>query len=141
MKKGIKTLAMWLIIGVIIIVLLSSIMENSSSKIIFSELITSVENGDVESVTISSAGTTARVKLKSSKLEKEVRLPSVDIFMEYFEEELKGNDNFKFVMVEDRYHRPNITKVAARYDQETNIELNKLKSEYKNKVPQEVLDE
>ena len=59
----------------------------------------------------------------------------------YFEEELKGKDNFKFVMVEDRYHRPNITKVAARYDQETNIELNKLKSEYKNKVPQEVLDE
>ena len=44
-------------------------------------------------------------------------------------------------MVEDRYHRPNITKVAARYDQETNIELNKLKSEYKNKVPQAVLDE
>ena len=57
-KKGIKTLAMWLIIGVIVIVLLSSIMENSSSKITYSELITSIENSDVESVTISSAGTT-----------------------------------------------------------------------------------
>ena len=47
MKKGIKTLAMWLIIGVIVIVLLSSIMENSSSKITYSELITSIENPTV----------------------------------------------------------------------------------------------
>ena len=92
MKKGIKTLAMWLIIGVIVIVLLSSIMENSSSKITYSELITSIENSDVESVTISSAGTTARVKLKSSKLEKEVSLPSVDSFMEYIEEDLKAGE-------------------------------------------------
>ena len=89
MKKGIKTLAMWLIIGVITIVLLSSIMENSSSKMTYSELITSIENSDVESVKISSGGTTASVKLKSAKLEKEVSLPSVDSFMEYIEEDLK----------------------------------------------------
>ena len=92
MKKGIKTLAMWLIIGVITIVLLSSIMENSSSKITYSELITSIENSDVESITISSGGTTASVKLKSSKLEKEVSLPSVDSFMEYIEEDLKAGE-------------------------------------------------
>lgn len=59
----------------------------------------------------------------------------------FFEEELKEKDNFKFVMVEDRYHRPNITKVAAKYDQETNVELNNLKTEHKNKVPQDILDE
>lgn len=58
-----------------------------------------------------------------------------------FEEELKENTNFKFVLVEDRFHRPNITKEAAKYDQDTNIELNKLKSEHKNKVPQDILDE
>ena len=92
MKKGIKTLAMWLIIGVITIVLLSSIMENSSSKITYSELITSIENSDVESITISSGGTTASVKLKSSKLEKVVSLPSVDSFMEYIEEDLKAGE-------------------------------------------------
>ncbi len=59
----------------------------------------------------------------------------------FFEDELKEKQNFKFFIVEDRYHRPNITKEAAKYDQETNIELNKLKSEYKNKVPKEILDE
>ena len=92
MKKGIKTLAMWLIIGVITIVLLSSIMENSSSKITYSELITSIENGDVESVKMASNSTLATVKLKSSKTEKEVNLPSVDSFMEYVEEDLKAGE-------------------------------------------------
>ena len=92
MKKGIKTLGMWLIIGVIVIVVLSSIMENSSSKITYSELITSIENGDVESIKIASGGTLATVKLKSSKLEKEVNLPSVDSFMEYIEEDLKAGE-------------------------------------------------
>ena len=92
MKKGIKTLAMWLIIGVITIVLLTSIMENSSSKLTYSELITSIENSDVESITLSSSGTVATVKLKSSKLEKEVNLPSVDSFMEYIEQDLKAGE-------------------------------------------------
>ena len=92
MKKGIKTLAMWLIIGVIVIVLLSSIMENSSSKMTYSELITSIENSDVESIKISSNGNLAAVKLKSSKLEKEVSIPSVDSFMGYIEEDLKAGE-------------------------------------------------
>ena len=48
LKKGIKTLAMWLIIGVIAIVLITSIMENRSSQITYSELITSIENGEIE---------------------------------------------------------------------------------------------
>ena len=47
MKKGIKTLAIWLIMAVIVIVILSSIMENSSSKMTYSELITSIENKEV----------------------------------------------------------------------------------------------
>ena len=42
LKNGIKTLAMWLIIGVIFIVVLSSIMENSDSKLKYSELITNI---------------------------------------------------------------------------------------------------
>ena len=92
MKKGIKTLAMWLIIGVIVIVLLSSIMENSNSKMTYSELITSIENSDVESIKISSDGNLATVKLKSSKLEKEVNLPSIDSFMEYIKDDLKTGE-------------------------------------------------
>mgnify|MGYP004494290721 CR=1 FL=1 len=75
LKKGIKTLAMWLIIGIIVIVLLSSIMENSSSKMTYSELVTSMENKEVESIKISSEGNVASVKLKNSKTEKEVKSP------------------------------------------------------------------
>jgi len=92
LKKGIKTLAMWLIIGVITIVLLSSIMENSSSKMTYSELITSISNGEVESIKISSDGSWATVKLENSKLEKEVNIPSLDSFMSYTEEYLKTGE-------------------------------------------------
>lgn len=92
MKKGIKTLAMWLIIGIIVIVILSSIMENNSSKMTYSELIASIENREVENIKISSDEETATVKLKNSKLEKEVSIPSVDSFMKYTEEYLKTGE-------------------------------------------------
>ena len=92
MKKGIKTLAMWLIIGIIVIVILSSIMENNSSKMTYSELIASIENREVENIKISSDEETATVKLKNSKLEKEVSIPSVDSFMTYTEEYLKTGE-------------------------------------------------
>ena len=89
MKKGIKTLAMWLIIVVIAIVLITSIMENRSSQITYSELITSIENGEVEKIKISSTGSQATVKMKDSKLEKEVSIPSLDSFMTYSQDYLK----------------------------------------------------
>ena len=89
MKKGIKTLAMWLIIGIIVIVLVTSIMENRSSQITYSELVTSIENGEVEKITISSNGKNATVKMKESKLEKEVNIPSLDSFMTYSQDYLK----------------------------------------------------
>ena len=92
MKKGIKTLAMWLIIGIIVIVLLSSIMENSSSQMTYSELITNIGNGEVENIKISSDGTLATVKLKDTKVEKEVNIPSLDSFMTYIEEYLVSGE-------------------------------------------------
>ena len=92
MKKGIKTLAMWLIIGVIVIVLLSSIMENSNSKMTYSELIKSISDKQVESITISSTGNEATVKMKDSKTEKEVNIPSLDSFMSYTEEYLTSGE-------------------------------------------------
>ena len=92
MKKGIQTLAMWLIIGIIAVVLLSSILENNSAKMTYSELITSIENREVENIEISSSGNLANVKLKNAKLEKEVSIPSLDSFMTYTEEYLKSGD-------------------------------------------------
>lgn len=60
---------------------------------------------------------------------------------ELFKEELKDKENFEFILVEDRFHRPLITKEAAEYDQETNVQLAEIKKEYKNKVPEDVTRE
>ena len=46
MKNGIKTLAMWLIIGVIVIGVLSSIMTNTNTKLKYSELIAKINEGN-----------------------------------------------------------------------------------------------
>ena len=89
MKNGIKTLAMWLIIGVIFIVVLSSIIENSDSKLKYSELIANINSGNVESIQIESDGKAATVQLKDSKIKKEVNIPDEQSFMNYSEDFLK----------------------------------------------------
>ena len=89
MKNGIKTLAMWLIIGVIFIVVLSSIIENSDSKLKYSELIANINSGNVESIQIESDGKSAIVQLKDSKIKKEVNIPDEQSFMNYTEDFLK----------------------------------------------------
>ena len=89
MKNGIKTLAMWLIIGVIFIVVLSSIVENSDAKLKYSELITNINNNNVEDIEIASDGVTATVTLKDDRSKKEVNIPDMGNFMNYVEEYLK----------------------------------------------------
>ena len=59
MKSGIKTLAMWLIIGIIFVVLLTSILDNSNNRLAYSELIEEIEAGEVSEIEISSDGRTA----------------------------------------------------------------------------------
>lgn len=90
MKSGLKTLAMWLIIGVIFIVLLTSIMDNSDTKMSYSELVTKMEATEVKEIEISSDSTKAYVTLKGENVKKEVNIPSVDSFMNYAEESLKA---------------------------------------------------
>ena len=89
MKNGIKTLAMWLIIGVIFIVVLSSIIENSDSKIKYSDLIAEINNGNVNSIQIDANKTSATVELKDNKIKKEVNIPDIESFMSYSEDFLK----------------------------------------------------
>ena len=89
MKKGIKTLGMWLIIGIIFVVAISAILENSDLKMTYSELITAIDAGEVEKVTLASDETSASVKIKGEKLEKQVNIPSLDSFITYTEEYIK----------------------------------------------------
>ncbi len=93
MKNGIKSLAIWLIIGVILIVVISSIMENSNSKMTYSELVESIEAGNVTSIELSSSGETATVTLNdANKTQKQVNIPSLDSFITYTEEYIKTGE-------------------------------------------------
>ncbi len=95
MKNGIKSLAVWLIIGIILIVVISSIMENSNSRMTYSELIENIEENNVSSIELSSDGTSAAVILNdNASLEKEVNIPSLDSFMTYAQDYIKAG-NFK----------------------------------------------
>ena len=83
MKRSLKTLAMWLIMGIILIVLISSIMDNSQNKMTYSELMIAIEGRKVDNIEISSDGTKGYVTLKeNTKAEKEVNIPSLDSFMD-----------------------------------------------------------
>ena len=90
MKNSIKTLAMWLIIGIIFIIVLSSIMENSNTKLKYSELITKINEGKVESIEIEADGRTATVELSDDKVAKQVNIPDMGNFMSYSEEFIKN---------------------------------------------------
>ncbi len=82
MKSGIKTLAMWLIIGIIFVVLLTSILDNDSNKLAYSELVQKIEAGEVSEIELSSDGSTAEVKLKNDNFTKQVNIPSIDNLMD-----------------------------------------------------------
>ena len=88
MKSGIKTLAMWLIIGIIFIVLLTSILDSDNNKLAYSELLEKIEAGDVSEIEISSDGTAAEVKLKNENFVKQVNIPSIDNLMTNLQESM-----------------------------------------------------
>ena len=90
MKNGIKTLAIWLIIGIIFIGVVSGVWQNQQSKMAYSDLISSIEAGEVEKIEMSASGKTAIVQLKGEKIAREVNIPSVDSFMEFSQDYLKG---------------------------------------------------
>lgn len=54
-----------------------------------------------------------------------------------FKSELSSNSKIEFYLVNDRYHRPNLTIEAAEYEQEVNRELLEMNQKYKNNIPDE----
>ena len=91
MKNGIKSLAIWLIIGVILIVVITSVMENANNKMTYSELIENIEEGNVSSVQLSAGGESAKVTLNdNNKTTKQVNIPSLDSFVTYSEQYIKN---------------------------------------------------
>ncbi len=90
MKSGLKTLAMWLIIGIIFIVLLTSILNNQDIKMTYSDLISKIETADVKEIELSADTKKAYVTIKGENNKKEVNIPSIDSFMAYVEEPIKA---------------------------------------------------
>ncbi len=83
---------MWLIIGVIFIVLLTSILDNQDTKMTYSDLISKMESAEISEIELSADNKKAYVTLKGEASKKEVNIPSIDSFMAYAENTLKeGN--------------------------------------------------
>ena len=89
MKSGLKTLGMWLILGVIFVVLLVTIIDGSNTKMTYSELITKMEQSDVKEIEISYDGNKAYVTLKDNS-KKVVNIPNLYSFMNYSQDALKA---------------------------------------------------
>ena len=90
MKNSLKTLAVWLIIGVILVVAISTILENSNTKLSYSDLIAKIDAGQVEKIELDAGGASATVKPKNDNIEKKVNVPSVDNLMENLQDNMKS---------------------------------------------------
>ena len=96
MRNGIKTLATWLIIGIIFLVLVSAAFNNPDTKMNYSELISKIKAREVSTITISSDRETVEVTLKSSSTDsraysntKQVTIPSLESFMSQIEKQIE----------------------------------------------------
>ena len=90
MKNTIKTIVVWFVIGLIFVVLISSILENNDRRLAYSDLIAKVEANEVENIEISSSGESAIVKLKENDTLKEVNIPNMESFMDTLNEPMKN---------------------------------------------------
>ena len=89
MKDKLKTFAIWVILGIIFVVLLSSVLDNTNSKMTYSDLIVKMEQGEVNKIELSSNGEEAYVTLEGQTIAKEVNIPSTESFMNYATDLLK----------------------------------------------------
>ena len=92
MKGKLKTFAWWIIFGVIFVVLLSSVIDNTNTKMKYSELISKMELGEVKKIELSSDGESAYVTLEGETIAKEVNIPNTESFMSYTTELLKDGE-------------------------------------------------
>ena len=54
MKNGIKTLAIWLVIGVIILFVVPAVLDGTNKQMTYSELLSKIEAGEVKEIEIDS---------------------------------------------------------------------------------------
>ena len=92
MKNGIKTLAIWLIIGVIVFVGVSAIYDNADRKLSYSELVSKVDKGEVSVIDIGASGRVALVDFKDGTPQKQVNIPDIQTLMTEVEDNIKNDE-------------------------------------------------
>jgi len=102
LKNGIKTLATWLILGIIFIVILNAAFNNTETKMSYSDLINNIKNGQVSQIRLDSSDSKAYITLKGTETgsntntvrssEKEVVIPSIDAFMEEISDDIVNGE-------------------------------------------------
>ena len=91
MKNSIKTLAAWLVIGIILLFIIPAILNGTNNELTYSELLSKIEAGEVTDIEIAYGGESARVKLKNDSNIKNVNIPSVDNLMENLNTSMTDN--------------------------------------------------
>ncbi|MBQ3408449.1 MAG: ATP-dependent zinc metalloprotease FtsH [Clostridia bacterium] len=89
LKNGIKSLAVWLIIGVILAVGINAIYDNNDRKFSYTELMEKVQSNQVASIEISSGGESADVTFNDGTSDKKVNIPDVQTLMKDVETPVK----------------------------------------------------
>ena len=92
MKNRIQRFAGLIIIGIILVVISSAIIDREDKKLSYSELISKIESSEVTEIELSSNGKSAYIKLKGDTLQKEVNIPNMESFMDYITDYLKAGN-------------------------------------------------
>ncbi len=99
MKNVIKTVTTWLVLGLILYALITTVINGSDTKMTYTELLTKINSGEVTAIKVASSRDKVYVNLKNSKTadttttklavtEKEVYIPSIESFMEQVSDKL-----------------------------------------------------
>ena len=91
MKNSIKTLAAWLVIGIILLFIIPAILNGTNNELTYSELLAKIEAREVTDIEIAYGGESARVKIKNDSNIKNVNIPSVDNLMENLNSSMTEN--------------------------------------------------
>ncbi len=92
MKNKIQRFAGFIIVGIILVVLATAIIDREDKKLTYSELINKIELSEVTDIEISANGKSAYIKLKGETLQKEVNIPNMESFMDYITDYLKAGN-------------------------------------------------
>ena len=93
MKKSFRGIAP-LIISVILIFFAAALVaeKGENGELAYSELVTNIQENNVDSITLSSEGNSATVKLKNVREEKRVNIPDKNAFMLSIQDDISSKN-------------------------------------------------